>query len=56
MVCEVGTPEDNMKTGLATALAAGCLVFGIGVGFAAREKSPGMDLMRGKPPEEAGLA
>ena len=45
-----------MKTGLATALAAGCLVFGIGVGLAAKEKSPGMDLMRGKPPKEAGLA
>ena len=45
-----------MKTGLAAALAAGCLVFGIGVGFAAKEKSPGIDLMRGKPAREAGLA
>jgi tetratricopeptide (TPR) repeat protein len=45
-----------MKTGLAAALAAGCLLFGIGVGFAAKEKSPGMDLMRGKPAKEAGLA
>lgn len=45
-----------MKTGFATALAAGCLVFGIGVGLAAKEKSPGMDLMRGKPSKEAGLA
>ena len=45
-----------MKTGLAAALAAGCLLFGMGVGFAAKEKSPGMDLMRGKPAKEAGLA
>jgi tetratricopeptide (TPR) repeat protein len=45
-----------MKTGLAVALAAGCLVFGVGVGFAAKEKGPGMDLIRGKPAKEAGLA
>lgn len=45
-----------MKTGLAAALAAGCLLSGLGVGYAAKEKSPGMDLMRGKPPKEAGLA
>ena len=45
-----------MKTGFAATLAAGCLLFGMGVGFAAKEKSPGMDLMRGKPPREAGLA
>ena len=45
-----------MKTGLATALAAGCLLLGIGVGFAAKEKSAGMDPMRGKPAREAGLA
>jgi tetratricopeptide (TPR) repeat protein len=45
-----------MKTGLAAALAAGCLLFGMGVGYAAKEKSPGMDLMRGKPAKEAGIA
>ena len=45
-----------MKTGFAAALAAGCFLFGMGVGFAAKEKSPGMDLMRGKPAKEAGLA
>jgi tetratricopeptide (TPR) repeat protein len=45
-----------MKTRLAAALAAGCLLFGMGVGFAAKEKSPGIDLMRGKPPKEAGIA
>ena len=45
-----------MKTIRAAALAAGCLLLGIGVGFAAKETSPGIDLMRGKPPREAGLA
>jgi tetratricopeptide (TPR) repeat protein len=45
-----------MKTGLAAALAAGCLLVGMGVGYAAKEKSAGIDLMRGKPPKEAGLA
>jgi len=46
--------EANMNTSLGAALAAGCLLCGMGVGFAA--KSGGMDLMRGKPPKEAGLA
>src|SRR5215472_10465483 len=45
-----------MKTGLAAALAAGCLLIGMGVGYAAKEKSAGMDLLRGKPAKEAGLA
>jgi tetratricopeptide (TPR) repeat protein len=45
-----------MKTYLAIAVAAGSLVFGIGVGLAAKEKPPGMDLIRGKPAKEAGLA
>src|SRR5215472_13068259 len=45
-----------MKTSLAAALAAGCLLFGMGVGYAAKEKSGGMDLMRGKPAKEAGIA
>jgi tetratricopeptide (TPR) repeat protein len=48
--------DSNMKTGFAVALAAGCLAFGIGVGLAASEKPPGMDLIRGKPAKEAGLA
>jgi tetratricopeptide (TPR) repeat protein len=45
-----------MKTGLSIALAAGCLLTGIGVGYAAKDKPPGMDLIRGKPAKEAGLA
>jgi len=45
-----------MKTGLAVALAAGYLMIGVGVGYAAKEKPPGMDLIRGKPAKEAGLA
>jgi len=45
-----------MRTALSAALAAGSLVLGMGVGFAAKEKPPGMDIMRGKPPKEAGLA
>jgi len=45
-----------MKTGLAITLAAGCLALGLAIGLAAKEKPPGMDIMRGKPPKEAGLA
>lgn len=46
-----------MKAAFGAVLAAGCLVFGIGVGLAvAKEKPPGMDIMRGKPPRDAGLA
>jgi len=45
-----------MKTGLAVGLAAACLAVGMGVGLAAKEKPPGMDLIRGKPAKEAGLA
>jgi tetratricopeptide (TPR) repeat protein len=47
---------SNMKTGLTVALATGCLMLGVGVGYAAKEKAPGMDIIRGKPPKEAGLA
>jgi tetratricopeptide (TPR) repeat protein len=45
-----------MKTGLAVALATGCLALGVGVGYAAKEKPPGIELIRGKPAKEAGLA
>jgi tetratricopeptide (TPR) repeat protein len=45
-----------MKNALAAALAVGCLVSGVGIGIAAKETSPGMDLVRGKPAKDAGLA
>lgn len=45
-----------MKIGLAVALATGCLVFGIGVGYAAKEKAPGIETIRGKPAKEAALS
>jgi len=45
-----------MKTAFSAALAAGCLVIGAAVGIAAKEKAPGMDIMRGKPAKEAGHA
>jgi tetratricopeptide (TPR) repeat protein len=45
-----------MRTGLAAALAVGCLAIGMGVGYAAKEKPPGMELLRGKPPKEAAAA
>lgn len=45
-----------MRTAPVAALAAGCLLLGIGVGFAAGESLPGIELMRGKPAREAGLA
>jgi tetratricopeptide (TPR) repeat protein len=45
-----------MKTGVAVTLAAISLLLGVGVGFAAKEKGPGIEIMRGKPPKEAGIA
>jgi len=47
-----------MKAHLALALAAGCLIFGIALGVAARtkEKAPGIEVIRGKPPKEAAMA
>ena len=46
-----------MRAHLSVALAAGCLILGMGAGLAAKkDKPPGIDVMRGKPPKEAGLA
>jgi len=45
-----------MKASLAAALAAGCLLVGTGLGFAAKDKLPGMEAMRGKPAKDAGVA
>ena len=45
-----------MKTVFAVALATGCLAYGIGVGLVAKEKPPGMEVIRGKPAKDAGMA
>lgn len=45
-----------MKTRLALAMAVGCFVVGVALGFGKKEKAPGIDAIRGKPPQEAGLA
>jgi len=45
-----------MRKALVSALATGCFIVGLGVGLAAKEKAPGMDLLRGKPAKDAGLA
>jgi len=45
-----------MKKMAVVALAATCLTLGIGVGYAAKAKGPGMSLVSGKPAKEAGLA
>jgi tetratricopeptide (TPR) repeat protein len=37
-------------------MAAACLTTGIGVGYAAKAKGPGMSLISGKPAKEAGVA
>ncbi len=45
-----------MRKGLVVALSLGCLTLGIGVGYAAKEKPPGMDAIRGKPAKEAAMS
>jgi len=45
-----------MKTTHAVTLAAACFVLGAAIALAAKPKSPGIDIMRGKPPKEAGMA
>jgi cytochrome c-type biogenesis protein CcmH/NrfG len=45
-----------MKTGLAVAMAVGCFVAGVALGFGKKEKAPGIETVRGKPPQEAGLS
>ncbi|MBS0364814.1 MAG: hypothetical protein JSR67_03195 [Proteobacteria bacterium] len=45
-----------MKTSLAAALAAGSLLVGVGIGLAATAKPSAVELWRGKPAKEAGLA
>jgi Flp pilus assembly protein TadD len=45
-----------MRIVASTALSMGCLALGICIGLVAKEKGPGIDLMVGKSPHEAGLA
>jgi tetratricopeptide (TPR) repeat protein len=45
-----------MKTIYSAAIAAGCMAVGIGVGFAAKQAEPGIQVIQGKPDREAGLA
>ncbi len=45
-----------MRIVASTALSMGCLALGICIGLVAKEKGPGIDLMAGKPPHEAGIA
>lgn len=45
-----------MKKFSVVALAAACLTLGMGIGYAAKVKGPGMTLVVGKPAKEAGLA
>jgi tetratricopeptide (TPR) repeat protein len=45
-----------MKKMAVAAMAAACLTTGIGIGYAAKPKGPGMSLIAGKPAKEAGVA
>jgi len=45
-----------MRKGLVVALSLGCLTFGIGVGYAAKEKFPGIEAIRGKPAKDAAAS
>lgn len=45
-----------MKVQVTSAICAVCIAFGAGVVLAAKEKPPGIDVIRGKPAHEAGLA
>lgn len=45
-----------MKKIAVSVVAAACLTAGIGIGYAAKTKGPGMTLISGKPAKEAGIA
>lgn len=45
-----------MKKIAVVVMAAACLTTGIGIGYAAKSKGPGMTLITGKPAKEAGIA
>jgi len=42
-----------MKARFAISLAAGCLVLGTGIGWAAKVAGPGIEALRSQPPKEA---
>jgi tetratricopeptide (TPR) repeat protein len=45
-----------MKKVAVVVMAAACLTAGVGIGYAAKTKGPGMSLVSGKPAKEAGIA
>lgn len=45
-----------MKKIAVVVMAAACLTTGIGIGYAAKVKGPGMSIITGKPAKEAGIA
>lgn len=45
-----------MKKVAALTMAAVCLTAGVGIGYAAKVKGPGMSIITGKPAKEAGVA
>ena len=45
-----------MKKAIVAALSIGCLLLDTGIVFAAKEKPPGIDAIRGKSPQEAAAA
>jgi predicted Zn-dependent protease len=45
-----------MKKVAVAVMAAACLTAGVGIGYAAKTKGPGMTLVTGKPAKEAGIA
>ncbi|MGH8175759.1 MAG: tetratricopeptide repeat protein [Steroidobacter sp.] len=45
-----------MKKVVVAVLATACLMLGVGIGYAAKSKGPGMTLIAGKPAKEAALA
>jgi tetratricopeptide (TPR) repeat protein len=45
-----------MKNSIAVVVSLGCFVLGTGIALASKGEGPGMELIRGKPAQEAGLA
>jgi len=45
-----------MKNTMVVAVSVACVALGMGIGYAAKEKAPGIDVMRGKSAKEASQA